>query len=76
MKGFVEFIVKHLVDHPEEVIVVETFTETTAIYELRVARQDMGKVIGKNGRTAHALRVLLTAVARKAGKHAALEILE
>ncbi len=76
MKEFVEYIVKHLVDHPEEVKVVETFTEASAVYEIRVARPDMGKVIGKNGRTAHAMRVLLSAVARKSGRSASLEILE
>jgi hypothetical protein len=76
MKEFVEYIVKHLVDNPDEVQVSEVFGETTVVYELKVAQPDMGKVIGKNGRTAHAIRVLLSAVARKAGKHATLEILE
>lgn len=76
MKEFVEYVVKHLVDNPDEVKVSEVFGETTVVYELRVAQQDMGKVIGKNGRTAHAIRVLLSAVSRKAGKHATLEILE
>jgi predicted RNA-binding protein YlqC (UPF0109 family) len=76
MKEFVEYVVKHLVDNPEEVRVSEVFGETTVVYELKVAQPDMGKVIGRGGRTAHALRVLLSAVARKAGKHAALEILE
>lgn len=76
MKEFVEFVVKHLVDNPEQVKVTEVFGETTVVYELRVDQPDMGKVIGKNGRTAHAIRVLLSAVARKGGKHATLEILE
>ena len=76
MKEFVEFIVKHLVDSPELVKVSEVFGETTIVYGLRVDQPDMGKVIGKNGRTAHAIRVLLSAVARKGGKHATLEILE
>jgi len=76
MKEFVEYIVKHLVDNPEEVKVSEVFGETTVVYELRVNQSDMGKVIGKNGRTAHAIRVLLSAVARKSGKHATMEILE
>jgi len=60
MKEFVEYIVKHLVDNPEEVRVSEVFGETTVVYELKVAQNDMGKVIGKNGRTAHAMRVLLS----------------
>jgi predicted RNA-binding protein YlqC (UPF0109 family) len=76
MKEFVEYIVKHLVDDPEQVRVSEVFGETTIVYELRVAQPDMGKVIGKNGRTAHAMRILLGAVSRKSGKHATLEILE
>ncbi|MBN2001472.1 KH domain-containing protein [candidate division KSB1 bacterium] len=76
MKEFVEYVVKHLVDNPDAVKVTEIFGETTVVYELRVDQPDMGKVIGKNGRTAHAIRVLLSAVARKAGKHATLEILE
>jgi uncharacterized protein len=76
MKEFIEYIVKHLVDSPGEVSVSEVFGESTVVYELKVARPDMGKVIGKNGRTAYAIRVLLSAIARKAGKHATLEILE
>ena len=76
MKEFVEYVVKQLVDNPEQVRVTEVFGETTVVYELRVDQPDMGKVIGKNGRTAHAIRVLLSAVARKSGKHATLEILE
>ena len=76
MKEFVEYIVKHLVDDQEQVHVAEVFGETTVVYELRVARGDMGKVIGKKGRTAHAIRVLLSAAARKSGKRATLEILE
>ena len=74
MKEFVVYIVKHLVDNPEAVKVSEVVGETTVVYELKVDQPDMGKVIGKNGRTAHAIRVLLSAVARKAGKHATLEI--
>ena len=48
MKEFVEYVVKHLVDNPEEVKVSEVFGETTVVYELKVAQPDMGKVIGKN----------------------------
>lgn len=76
MKEFVEYIVKHLVDDPDQVVVSEIVGETTIVYELRVGKGDMGKVIGKNGRTAHAIRILLNAVARKTGKRATLEILE
>jgi len=76
MKEFVEYIVKHLVDQQDQVSVDEVYGETTVVYELRVAKRDMGKVIGKRGRTAYALRTLLTAAARKAGKRATLEIME
>lgn len=76
MKEFVEYIVKHLVDRPDQVRVAEVFGETTVVYELRVDRADMGKVIGRDGRTAQAIRTLLSAVARKSGVHATLEILE
>jgi len=76
MKEFVEYIVKHLVDRPDEVTVAEVFGESTIVYELRVARSDMGKIIGKRGRTAHSLRIILSAAARKSGKRATLEILE
>ncbi|MDZ7372142.1 MAG: KH domain-containing protein [candidate division KSB1 bacterium] len=76
MKEFIEYVVKHLVDNPDAVKVTEVVGETTVVYELRVAQPDMGKVIGKSGRTAHAIRVLLSAVSRKSGKHATLEILE
>lgn len=76
MKEFVEFIVRHLVDHPDQVKVTEVFGETTVVYELRVDRADMGKVIGRDGRTAQAIRTLLSAIARKSGVHATLDIIE
>ena len=76
MKEFVEYIVKHLVDKPDEVVVTEVEGEQTTIYELRVGDGDLGKVIGKRGRTAISIRTLLGAVSAKAGKRAVLEILE
>jgi hypothetical protein len=77
MKDFVEFVVKKLVDHPEEVKVVQVDSEKTVILELSVKEGDLGKVIGKKGRTARALRTLLTAAAAKQGqKRALLEIIE
>ena len=76
MKEFVEYIVKHLVDKPDEVGVTEVEGEQTTIYELRVGDGDLGKVIGKRGRTAISIRTLLGAVSAKAGKRAVLEILE
>lgn len=77
MKEFLEYIVKKLVDHPEEVKVNQIDSERTTILELKVKEGDLGKVIGKNGRTAKALRTLLTAAAAKQGqKRAILEIIE
>lgn len=76
MQELVEFIAKSLVDHPDRVEVKEIEGEKTTVIELKVAPEDLGKVIGKQGRTARALRTLLAAVARKSNKRAVLEILE
>ncbi|MBO8130777.1 MAG: KH domain-containing protein [Candidatus Marinimicrobia bacterium] len=77
MKDFVEYIVKKLVDRPDQVKVSQIDSERTVILELSVDPADLGKVIGKNGRTAKALRTIITAVAAKQGqKRAILEILE
>jgi len=77
MKEFIEYIAKYLVDDPESVIVEETIDEEKKInLTLRVKQEDVGKVIGKKGKTAIAMRTLLTAVAAKEGKRAMLEILD
>ncbi|RME23539.1 MAG: KH domain-containing protein [Candidatus Zixiibacteriota bacterium] len=76
MKEFVEFIARHLVEHPDEVEVKEIESTRSTIIELRVNPSDLGKVIGKNGQTAKALRTLLTAASARIGKRAALEILD
>jgi predicted RNA-binding protein YlqC (UPF0109 family) len=76
MKDFVEFIAKHLVDNPDAVVVKEVEGEKTMVYELRVGEGDLGKVIGRKGQTAKAIRTLLTAVSAKRGKRGVLEILE
>jgi uncharacterized protein len=76
MKEFIEFIAKHLVDHPEAVMVTEVDGEKTTVFELRVGDGDLGKVIGRKGQTAKSMRTLLTAAAAKRGKRALLEILE
>jgi predicted RNA-binding protein YlqC (UPF0109 family) len=77
MKEFIEFIAKYLVDSPEHVVVEETIAEDKKVnLTLRVKQEDVGKVIGKKGRTAIAMRTLLTAVAAKEGKRAMLEILD
>ena len=67
---------KNLVDYPEEVNVLEVEGERTAVLELKVNKSDLGKVIGKEGQTARAIRVILSAAATKLGKRAVLEILE
>ncbi len=76
MKEFVEFIAKHLVDKPDEVVVAEVEGERTTVFELRVGDGDLGKVIGKRGQTAKSIRTLLGAASAKTGKRAVLEILE
>ena len=76
MKEFIEFIAKHLVDHPESVEVTEVEGERTTVYELRVGEGDLGKVIGRKGQTAKSIRTLLAAASAKRGKRSVLEILE
>jgi predicted RNA-binding protein YlqC (UPF0109 family) len=76
MKSLVEQIAKALVDRPEEVSVAEVDGERTAVLELRVAKSDIGKVIGKRGDTARAMRTILNAAGNKLGKRCVLEILE
>jgi len=76
VKDFVETIVKALVDNPEEIQVREVVGERTTVYELRVAKSDLGKVIGKGGATAKAIRTIMLAVSAKHGKRSVLEILE
>jgi predicted RNA-binding protein YlqC (UPF0109 family) len=75
-KDLVEYIVKSLVDVPEEVTVNVIEGEKSTILELKVATEDIGKVIGKQGRIAKAIRTILSASATKSGKHAVLEILD
>jgi predicted RNA-binding protein YlqC (UPF0109 family) len=76
LKELVEFIAKHLVDNPDSVEVKAVEGEQTSVIELRVAEGDMGKVIGKGGKTAGAIRTVLSAVAAKLKKRAVLEIIE
>jgi len=76
MKELVELIAKALVDEPDQVQVREVEGEKVTIIELRVAQGDLGKVIGKQGRTARSIRTLLNAAATKLRKRAVLEILE
>lgn len=76
LKELVECIVKKLVDKPENVVVKEISGEQSVVVELRVANEDVGKVIGKDGRTARSIRTLIHAAATKDNKRAILEILE
>ncbi|HYA26983.1 MAG TPA: KH domain-containing protein [Thermodesulfovibrionales bacterium] len=76
MKELVEQMAKALVDSPEEVSVKEVDGERTTVFELRVASSDLGKVIGKQGKTARAMRTILGAAGTKIGKRCVLEILE
>ncbi|MCH7947210.1 MAG: KH domain-containing protein [candidate division Zixibacteria bacterium] len=76
MKEFIEYIVKNLVDNPDAVNVVEIEGTRTTVYELRVGEGDLGKVIGKEGKTARSIRTILSAAAARQGKRAVLEILE
>lgn len=76
MKELIETIAKSLVDQPDSVLVKETDGEKTTIIELRVNQGDLGKVIGKQGRTASAMRTILNAAGTKLGKRCVLEILE
>ena len=76
MKELIEYITKLLVDNPEEVSVTEIEGEQTSVIELKVAKEDLGKVIGKQGRTARAMRTILGAASMKLKKRSVLEILE
>ena len=76
MKELIEFIVKALVDEPSSIEITEVVGDKITIYELRAAKNDIGKVIGKRGRTAGAIRTILNAVSARQGKRAVLEIIE
>ncbi len=76
MKELIRHIVSHLVDNPDQIQVDEIDGEQTSVIELKVAKEDLGKVIGKQGRTARAMRTILGAASTKARKRSVLEILE
>lgn len=76
MKDLISYIAKSLVDKPEEVVVTEIEGEQTSVIELKVAKEDLGKVIGKQGRTARAMRTILGAASTKLKKRSVLEIIE
>ena len=76
MKNLITYLAKELVDFPDQVEVREVEGEKTTVIELKVAKEDIGKVIGRQGKTARAMRSILSASASKQGKRAVLEILE
>ncbi|OPY06756.1 MAG: hypothetical protein A4E68_02269 [Syntrophaceae bacterium PtaB.Bin095] len=76
MKDLIKFMAQALVDHPDQVEVAEVAGEQTSVIELRVAKEDLGKVIGKQGRTAKAMRTILSAASTKIRKRTVLEIIE
>ena len=76
MKDLIEFMAKALVDNAEQVEVREIEGEQSSVIELRVSRDDLGKVIGKQGRTARAMRTILSAASTKIKKRAVLDIIE
>ena len=76
LRELIDYMAKALVDHPEQVQVSELAGEQTSVIELRVAKEDLGKVIGKQGRTARAMRSILSAASAKIRKRAVLEIIE
>jgi hypothetical protein len=76
MKELVTYIARSLVDKPEQVSVAEVEGNQTTVLELTVAKEDLGKVIGKQGRTAQAMRTILSAVSSKIKKRTVLEIIE
>jgi len=76
LRELIDFMARALVDNPEKVKVSEIEGEQTSVIELRVAKEDLGKVIGKQGRTARAMRSILSAASTKIRKRAVLEIIE
>jgi len=76
MKELIEYIAKSLVDNPDSVKVTEIEGERTSVIELSVAKEDLGKIIGKQGRTARAMRTILSAASTKNNKRSVLEIIE
>jgi len=76
LRDLVDYLARGLVDHPEQVEVEEVEEPDALVYELKVAEEDLGKVIGKQGRTAKALRTILSAASAKSRRRVVLEILE
>ena len=76
MRDLIKYIAEALVDYPEQVDVTEVIGSQTSVLELKVAKEDLGKIIGKQGRTARAMRTILSAASAKVKKRTVLEIIE
>lgn len=76
MKELVQFLARQLVNHPDAVTVTETAQDTASVLELRVAAEDLGRIIGKQGRTAKSIRTILAAAASRANRRVVLDIVE
>jgi predicted RNA-binding protein YlqC (UPF0109 family) len=76
MKALVGIMAEALVDHPDQVEVTEIAGRDTSVIQLKAAKEDMGKIIGKKGRNVQAMRIILNGASRKLGKHVVLEIIE
>jgi len=76
MKKLIQYISQSLVDHPDKVEVTEVVGEQVSVFELRVSKEDLGKIIGKQGKTAKSIRHILSASSAKVNKRAVLEIIE
>jgi predicted RNA-binding protein YlqC (UPF0109 family) len=76
MKELVQFLARSLVNHPDAVEVKETQSDTASILELKVAKEDLGRIIGKQGRTAKSIRTILNAAASRTNRRVVLEIVE
>ncbi len=76
MKELIKHIIQELVDHPEQVVISEIEGKQITVFEIKVAKEDLGKIIGKQGRNAKAIRTILNAASAKANKRAIMEIIE
>ena len=76
MKELIKYIVQALVDHPEQIDISETAGEQSTVLEIKVAKKDIGKIIGKQGRTAQAMRTILNAASAKVKKRTIMEIID
>jgi predicted RNA-binding protein YlqC (UPF0109 family) len=76
MKELIEYLARALVNHPEAVEVKETQGDTASVLELKVAKEDLGRIIGKQGRTAKSIRTIVNAAASRANRKVVLEIIE